>query len=248
MAELRGPGGCPWDREQTLESLKPHLTEEYGEVMDAIDQGDMDSLCEELGDLLLQIVFCCEIGRLEGHFDFEKVAGRIAEKLIRRHPHVFGDVSVRDSEEVLKNWSEIKKSEKSGEAGNKSAVAGIPRHLPALMRAYKLQKKAASVGFDWEDEHGAMEKLEEELGEFEEAVAQEDKAKMSEEMGDVLFSMVNVARKFRMEPETALQEAVLKFHKRFQSLEARLARKGKKPQDCSLVELDDAWETTKEID
>ncbi len=246
VAKLRAPGGCPWDREQTLESLKPCLVEECGEVLDAIDHADMDSLCEELGDLLLQIVFQCDICSESGHFDFEDVAAHITEKLIRRHPHVFGDVSVRDSGEVLKNWAEIKKGEKAEAGSERSAIDGVPRHLPALMRAFKFQKKAAAVGFDWEDERGAMEKLEEELGEFEEAVLEGDEPGMKEEMGDVLFSLVNVARKFGLEPESALQDAVRKFRGRFHALESHLGEEGKKPQDCSLAELDGAWEAAKE--
>ncbi len=246
MARLRGPGGCPWDREQTLDTLKPYLTEECGEVLDAIDQEDMDALEEELGDLLLQIAFHCDICREEGHFEWEDVAARVSEKLIRRHPHVFADISVSGSDEVLENWHEIKKREKGDGGGAKSAIDGIPRHIPALMRAFKLQKKAAAVGFDWEDEHGAMEKLEEELREFEEAVIDQDRAQMQEEMGDILFSLVNVARKFRLEPETALQDAVRKFQDRFGLIEARLEDRGKKPQQCSLAELDAAWESAKE--
>ncbi len=247
MAKLRAPGGCPWDAEQTLDSLKPYLVEECGEVLDAIEAGDMDELEEELGDLLLQVVFQTEICRENGLFDFENVAGRIADKLIRRHPHVFAEVKVKDSGEVLDNWREIKKTEKK-EAGRplQSAIDGVPRHIPALMRAYKLQKKAAAVGFDWADEHGAMEKLEEELAEFEEAVIEQDQAKMKEEMGDILFSLVNVGRKLKLEPETALQETVLKFQKRFRKLELKLESEGRQLEECSLDELDKAWDQAKE--
>ncbi len=245
MERLRRPGGCPWDREQTLETLKPYLTEECGEVLDAIDSGDMGALEEELGDLLLQIVFQCNICEEEGYFRFEDVAARICEKLVRRHPHVFGDIEVSGSDEVLKNWHEIKKTENRQYGRPPSAIEGLPRHLPALMRAFKLQKKAAAVGFDWADEHGAMKKLEEELKEFEEAVIDQDKGRMQEEMGDILFSIVNVARKLKLEPETALQDTVRKFQKRFSALEASLGESGRRPEDCSLEELDAAWEDAK---
>ncbi len=243
MARLRRPGGCPWYGEQTLQTLKAYLTEECGEVLDAIDSDDMDALEEELGDLLLQIAFQCDICTETGDFGFEDVARRVCEKLIRRHPHVFADIEVSGSDEVLKNWHAIKKTEKGRPP--ESAIEGVPRHLPALMRACKLQKKAAAVGFDWEDEHGAMEKLEEELKEFEEAVIDQDRNRMQEEMGDILFSIVNVARKLHLEPETALQDTVRKFQIRFRSLEAALAQTGRKPEECSLTELDEAWEAVK---
>ncbi len=247
MKKLREPEGCPWDREQTLKTLIPYLLEECGEVIDAIERGDMVELEDELGDLLLQVVFQCELCREDGFFEFEDVAGRISDKLIRRHPHVFGEVVVNNSGEVLENWREIKKNEKAGTGKeHKSAVDGVPRHIPALMRAYKFQKKASVVGFDWEDHHGALEKMEEEFWEFKEAVLEENPEHIHEELGDLLFSMVNVGRKLEVKAETALQSAVRKFQDRFTKLEKELKKEGRELEDCSLSELDEAWDSVKE--
>ena len=247
MATLRSDQGCPWDREQTLDSLKRFLVEEAYEVLDAIENGDRDKLREELGDLLLQIAFQSRICEEEGSFTFDDVAATIVEKLIRRHPHVFGDVDVEDAAEVLRNWDLIKREESEGDEGTeRSAVDGVPRHLPALQRAYEIQKRAARQGFDWEAVDGVLEKIGEEVGEFRHAMRCQSAAAVREEVGDILFSLVNLSRFLEVEPEDALQQTTGKFIRRFRALEEAVHAQGRRLRDCSLEELDAVWECVKD--
>ena len=250
MRTLRSPEGCPWDHKQTLQTLKEHLVEESHEVLDAIDSNDRRKLCEELGDLLLQVVFQAQICAEEGSFTFDDVATSIVEKLIRRHPHVFGDTKVSGVDEVLKNWETIKKSEKGdppslGSSGVASAprstLEGIPKSLPALHKAQLVQKRAARVGFDWENAGGALDKLYEEVGEVREAVAGGDDRKIGEELGDLMFAAVNVSRFYGHNPEDLLHQTIAKFTRRFQVIEDTIHARGKKLSDCTLAELEAIW-------
>ena len=243
MARLRSDGGCPWDREQTLESLKPYLVEEAYEVLDAIDSGSPEKHAEELGDLLLQIVFQSEIRREQGRFDFGDVADVLIEKLVRRHPHVFGDAQVSDSSEVLRNWQAIKAREKP--AGQGSVLGESPRQLPALQKAETVQTRAARVGFDWSDVRDVIAKVDEELGEVREAVAGGDSRAVKDELGDLLFAVVNVARFLNVDAEDALRGTVLKFVRRFQKVESEVRGQGKALSDCTLEEMDRIWEQAK---
>lgn len=243
MRILRGPGGCPWDHKQTLATLKEHLVEESHEVLDAIDSGDRAKLKEELGDLLLQVVFQAQLCREEGAFTFDDVAAVITEKLIRRHPHVFGDLQVDGADEVLKNWEAIKKAEK-GDAP-RATLSGVPRSLPALHKAHLVQKRVARVGFDWDNIQGAVDKLEEELGEVREAIAQDDGEAVGEELGDLLFAAVNVCRFSGKNPEELLHAAIAKFTRRFELVEEAAHADGKALADCPLDELERYWEQAK---
>jgi tetrapyrrole methylase family protein/MazG family protein len=245
ISVLRGPNGCPWDKEQTHESLKRYLIEETYEVIEAIDQGDIEHLIEELGDVLLQVMLHAQIGEDEGYFSIADVIEGISEKMVRRHPHVFGSVEVENTEEVLQNWEEIKKQEK-GEADS-SLLAGVSYSLPNLMRAFELQKKAAKVGFDWQEISPALEKVKEELLEFEAELGgmdgQSELAK--KEFGDLLFAFVNVARFLKIHPEEALFETNEKFVRRFQFIEKRVADSGRNFSDFTLDELDQFWDEAK---
>ena len=241
MRLLRSDRGCPWDREQSHESLKPYMVEETYEVLDAIDRGDDGELLEELGDLLLQIVFHAQLAAEEGRFSMEDVARVIVQKLKRRHPHVFGEVQVDDSLQVLKNWEQIKRDE-----GKNSVLDGVPRGLPALLKARRVQDKVKRVGFDWDDPSGALEKVREELGEMETAIGKADREGIEEEFGDILFSLVNVSRFLDIDAEESLQQTVEKFSRRFRYIEARIASLGDRPiEDYSLEELDALWEESK---
>lgn len=242
MARLRAPGGCPWDRAQSREDLKPYLVEETYEVLDAIDRKDPEMLREELGDLLLQVVFHAQIAEEEGAFDVDGVCRAIAEKLVRRHPHVFGEAVADTPQEVLQNWEAIKKGEKGGDA---SALDGVPKVLPALLKAYRLQQKAARVGFDWEERRQVEEKVREEWGELNEAVAAGDKEHTREELGDFLFALVNLSRFLEMDPEDALQAANAKFMRRFQALEVKARDAGRDVHGMSLAEMDALWNEVK---
>lgn len=244
VRRLRAPDGCPWDREQTIESMRSCLIEETYEVVDAMDSGDRSALCEELGDLLLQVVFQAQIADEEGAFNFDDVAKGIADKLVRRHPHVFGDVQADTSDQVLKNWEKIKKTEKGGEKP-RSLVDGIPRHLPALSKAHLVQKRVAKVGFEWDEISGVVDKLEEELAEVKEAMAQKDAGAIREELGDLLFSAVNLNRYLGHESEELLNENIAKFMRRFQSLENRLHAEERELEDCSTDELEAVWQAVK---
>ena len=243
MKILRSEGGCPWDREQTLGTLKSFLLEEAYEVIDAIDSGDHRDLEEELGDLLLQVVFQSQICAEQGSFGFDDVARHISEKLIRRHPHVFADTHVETSDEVLKNWDAIKRDEK-GE-GPRSILEGVPRQLPALIRAQQIQSRAARKGFDWDQVDQAFEKVDEELNELRNAMAVADPENIKEELGDVFFSLVNVSRFLGHSAEEALTDTIHKFIQRFSVIEQQVAEDGKELQDCTLEELDAIWEDAK---
>ncbi|MBU7007797.1 nucleoside triphosphate pyrophosphohydrolase [Phosphitispora fastidiosa] len=243
---LRSEAGCPWDKDQTHTSLKKYLVEETYEVIDAIEEGNMYKVCEELGDLLLQIAFHAQIAAEQGFFDMNDVIGVIADKLIRRHPHVFGDTYVRNSEEVSIKWEEIKKNElkEKGETRN-SLLDGIPNHMPALMKADKIQRRAAKVGFDWSDYRGALDKVSEELMEVCEAIDSGNSDKVREEIGDILFAVVNLARFKKIDPEEALALTNRKFKNRFVFMEESASNSGKDLSKMSLDELDRLWNNAK---
>jgi len=241
MARLRGKDGCPWDRNQTKEDLKPFLIEETYEILEALDRGDDRELQEELGDLLFHIIFMARIAEEEGAFNINDVIQGIAEKMRRRHPHVFGGADVSDAHEVEANWAKLKAAEKP----RGSLMEGLPRHLPALMRAFRLTQRAAQVGFDWEDTDQVWAKLEEELKEFQEALREERKEAQQEELGDILFTLVNLARFIGVDPEDALRRVTNKFAQRFTYIEQRLQEQGKTPQEVSLAEMDALWEESK---
>ncbi len=241
VAVLRGPGGCPWDIEQTHESLLPGLLEECHELIDAVHTADEENLREELGDLLLQTVMHCQMAAETNRFDFDKVAQEVAEKLIRRHPHVFGGAPLANSEQVLQQWDSIKAQEKQERT---SLLDGVPASLPALMRAHKLTHKAAKVGFDWSDSAPVVAKVREELAEFESAM--EAGQGMEEELGDLLFSVVNLARKSGINSELALRKATDKFQCRFQYIEAALKTRGLDWSELDLAALDVIWDEAKQ--
>lgn len=240
---LRHPGGCAWDMEQTHASIRRNFLEEAYEVAEAIDEGSTEHLKEELGDVLLQVVFHTSIEEDAGRFDLDAVADGICKKLIYRHPHVFGDVSVSSTGEILSNWEELKQKEK-GQATQADAVDAVARSLPALWRAEKMKKKAAKAGFDWRDVSGALDKLSEELEELRAAIAQG--TNVAEELGDLLFSAVNVARFVDADPEGALHGATDKFIARFRRVEEQAAQAGRSLEGMSLEELDRLWERAKE--
>jgi MazG family protein len=244
IARLRAPGGCPWDREQTHASLRGGLLEEAYEVVSAIDAADDENLREELGDLLLQSVFHAQIAEEEGRFNFDDVARGISEKLIRRHPHVFGEDHCADSAAVLVRWDEIKRAEKGGAAPH-SVLEGIPGSLAALMRAEKVQKKAAKVGFDWDAAPPVIAKVREELAEVEAALATGHADALEEEIGDLLFSVVNLARKLKIDAEIALHRATNKFVARFQALEQLARERALVLGEMTLAELDALWDEIK---
>ena len=239
---LRAENGCPWDREQTLSSLKTYLIEEAYEVYDAIESGNMDDLKEELGDLLYQVYAQSEIANESSHFTVDDVAEGIAEKLVRRHPHVFGNENINDARGVKVRWEKIKKEEKSA---GRSILDGVPRHLPALAMALRVQDKVSHVGFDWEKIDDAIGKLDEEIAEFKEAVQLNEIDKISEEAGDILFSIVNVLRFKKIDAEDSLRRTVDKFMKRFRYIEQKVSGSGKSIDKMSLEELDRLWEESK---
>ncbi len=244
MDKLRSIDGCPWDREQTHESLKQYLLEETYEVIDAIDSGDLWSLEEELGDLLLQVVFHACIANENGYFNINDVTTGISNKLISRHPHVFGDIDLNSSDEVLVNWQEIKKEEK-GIKSYTDAMERIPKVLPATMRATKVQKKAAEVGFEWDDVNGALEKLHEEIEELKEIIDSKDEEKLTEELGDILFAIINVARYIGVTPEFALTNTTDKFIRRFEFIETQAEENKEQIGQMSLENMDKLWEMAK---
>ena len=241
MQRLLSPTGCPWDREQTLATLRPYVVEEAHEVVDAIDSGSPSELREELGDLLLQIVFQSELARVQGWFGPDDVVDAICDKLVRRHPHVFGDAVVRDSGEVLANWEVIKAEEKRG----RGVLEGVPKALPALLRALRVGEKAARVGFDWPDRAGARAKVNEELAELDDALARGDRAAIEHELGDVLFALVSVARKADIDPEAALRATLDRFGQRVRAVETEVASRGQALSALSAAELDVLWEKAK---
>ncbi len=244
MRRLRGPGGCPWDAEQTHESLTRYLLEETYEVIEAIESGSADHIREELGDLLLQPVFHAVIAEETGSFTIRDVIQGVCDKLVRRHPHVFGDLEIRDSSAQVENWERIKK----GEKGDKrpSALSGVPPQLPALLKAQKITEKASRVGFDWEHVDQVMAKVLEELHEFEEAMAGNDNGRMEAELGDLLFAIVNLGRFLSINPEEALRKTINRFQARFCYVEQRLAEQGKQMTSTPLEEMDRLWDQAKQ--
>ncbi len=244
MEKLRSPEGCPWDRKQTHESLLPYLLEETYEVVDAVKKGNDEELKEELGDLLLQVVFHSQIAKERGAFDIDDVVDSIAKKLIHRHPHVFeGREDIKTAEDVNREWEKLK--EKEGKK-KESLLDGIPESMPALERAYKLQKRAAKVGFEWENFDGIKEKLIEELSEIEAELKRGDRKKLEEEVGDLLFMAVNLARFLGIHPEIALRRANEKFERRFRHIEERAKEMGKNPEEMTLDEMEALWQEAKE--
>jgi MazG family protein len=248
MTRLRGPGGCPWDREQTLQTLRPYVLEETYEVLEAIDGGDPQEHCEELGDLLLQIVFQARLAEEEGRFEFADVADAISNKLVSRHPHVFGDAQVKDAEGVLRQWAALKREEKRKKGGGESVLEGVPREMPALARADRLTEKASRIGFDWPDAAGARAKVEEEIRELDEAIAAGEPAALEHEIGDALFALANLSRKLGIPPEEALRGAVARFVSRFGHVERELARRGVPHGEASLEQMDALWNEAKSLE
>ena len=254
MERLQEPGGCPWDLEQTHESLKPYMIEEAYEALDAIDRGDYEDLKEELGDVLLQVLFHSVLAARFGRFHIDDVLRTSAAKMIRRHPHVFGEVEARTAGEVLANWERLKQHERAGKAANgdsdaaeppPSVLAGVPSNLPALLRAQRMQEKAARVGFDWENPLQVLDKVEEELRELRAALEAGDKAHSREEFGDLIFSLVNLARFLDIDAENAVRETAEKFRARFAHVERRAHAQGRKLDAMTLAEMDALWDEAK---
>ncbi len=246
MDELRDPGGCPWDREQDWESLRGYLLEECHEALEALDTGDREGLCEELGDLLLQIVFLSRLAQEEGALTARDVVRGIVEKMIRRHPHVFGGERVADSDEVLRNWERIKEQEKAERGEHRRGVLdGLPPGLPALVRAQRLGEKAARVGFDWTEPGQVLAKIREELQELQTAVDADDRRAAREEVGDLLFATAMLARKLNHDPEAALASANRKFMRRFQAIESRVAASDASMGSLGLQRLEELWDEVK---
>ncbi|MFP6686091.1 MAG: nucleoside triphosphate pyrophosphohydrolase, partial [Polyangiaceae bacterium] len=248
MRRLLAPDGCPWDQKQSYESLRRYVTEEAAEVVDAIDDGDREALCDELGDLLLQVVFLAEMGRRDGHFGPDDVVEAIVQKLVRRHPHVFAGVVVADADEVMSNWERIKAEERrEGTSKDKGVVGGVPRSLPALTRAQRVGEKAASVGFDWPDDEGPRSKVSEELAELDEAMAGGNPRRVEQEFGDLLFATVNLARHHGIDAEAALRGTSNKFVARFEHVEARVKEEhgGFDRGAVSLEAMDAYWDEAK---
>lgn len=253
MARLRAPGGCPWDREQTYASLAQYLLEESHETFDAIQEadetGDTKNLREELGDVLLQVVFHSTIAAERGDFTIDEVVSGVTQKLVLRHPHVFGDKKLETADDVLQNWDELKKDERQAsgkiEKEKLSILEEVPLSFPALLEGQKLTKKAAKVGFDWENTNQVFDKLDEEVSELNEAIKQNSNEKISEEIGDILFVILNLARKLEVDAETALKKTNRKFRRRFAFIEAELKNGGKSLEESNLEEMDALWNTAK---
>ena len=247
MKKLREPDGCPWDREQTYMSLRRYIVEEGYELIQAIEDGNVPNMCEECGDLMLQVIFVSCMAEERGDFTVCDVLDGLTNKLIRRHPHVFGDVHVNDSDDVLKNWEQIKSAERKKKEEDSSYMAGIPRGMPALLRAYRIQERAAKPGFDWPkgDCAPVMAKVEEEAAELREAAASGDKAKIEEELGDLLFASVNLSRHLGADPEITLHRACEKFAARFRKVEKSVEESGRPWKDFTLDELEEFWQKAK---
>lgn len=241
MERLRGPKGCPWDKEQTRESLKPFLIEEAYEVLESLDEEDPKKIKEELGDLLFQILFHAQIAKEKGEFDISEVINASIKKMVERHPHVFAKGSVKDAREVLIDWEEMKRKEKKGG----SILEGVPSQLPALLRAHRLQDRAARVGFDWEHVDQVFEKVEEEMAEFKEAFKEKKKKRMEEELGDLLFALVNIARFLEMNPEDALRKTISRFISRFRYIEESIIKQGRSMKGVSIDEMERLWQEAK---
>jgi tetrapyrrole methylase family protein/MazG family protein len=244
MATLRGPDGCPWDRKQTADSLKPFLIEESYEVIDALDEKDPAKVREELGDLLFQIIFHARLAEEQGQFSIGDVISTNVEKMVRRHPHVFGDEEVSTAGEVIANWEEIKKKEK-GPDRQRSLLEGVPRSMPSLIRAHKIQERAARVGFDWNNIDEALPKLDEEIAEFKESLTTGNAAKIEEELGDVFFTLVNLSRFLDVDPEEALRKTISKFIRRFRYIEEKAAGAGRSLNDMTMDEMEALWQEAK---
>lgn len=242
MAQLRSPRGCPWDREQTFETIKPYLLEETYEVLDSIDAQDWAGLAEELGDLLLQVVFFSQMAKEAGHFEVADSLEAINSKLIRRHPHVFGEGEAKTAEDVTRKWDEIKAAEKPRPKG---LLAGVPRSLPALMEAAQIARRAAGAGFDWANVDQVLEKLHEELAELEAARESASQEALQDEIGDLLFVIVNIARFLKVDPEQALRGANAKFRRRFDHVEKGLEERGKAPSEATIKEMEALWQDAK---
>ena len=244
MERLRREGGCPWDRKQTIETLKPYLIEETYELVDAIESKEPGQIREELGDLLFQVVFLTRICQDNGWFGIDEVIEQVHRKMVRRHPHVFGESSAETAEEVLVNWNKIKAMEKAGK-GRKSVTDDIPQKLPALRRAFRLQRKVAMVGFDWTRIEDVLAKVDEELGELRQGIGEQNQDSIEEEIGDLLFSVVNTARFLHIDAENALNKTIAKFIARFKKVEARLTAGGRRIDQFTLEEMDAEWEKIK---
>lgn len=243
MKKLRGPDGCPWDRQQTLATLKPFIIEEAYEVVDAIDREDWAGLREEIGDLLLQTVFASQVAAENGQFDIHDSVTTIHDKLVKRHPHVFQDVKADTADQVLQNWERMKSAERKKE--EKSLMSGVPGSLPALLKASRLTEKAARVGFDWKTTGDIFEKIAEEVAELKEAVDHQDRSAIEDELGDLCFTIANIARHLKINPEEALQRANRKFQARFQWMESNIAGRSRSFDDFDLEGLDELWESAK---
>jgi len=241
---LMGEDGCPWDKVQTRESLKPYLVEETYEVLDALDANDPEKIKDELGDLLYQILFHSKISSLKGEFNFRDVIDNLSEKMVRRHPHVFKEGELNTPDQVVKQWEEIKRNEKN-QANQKSILDNIPKNLPSLLRAQKLQKKAAKEGFDWDQISDVFDKLDEEIGEFKEAVLKKKSADIQNEIGDIIFVITNIAKCYKIDAEEALRSTNNKFIKRFQYIEQKIEEKGKTLKDSPLEEMERYWQEAK---
>ncbi|NVJ67373.1 MAG: nucleoside triphosphate pyrophosphohydrolase [Gammaproteobacteria bacterium] len=248
MKKLRDPeSGCPWDRKQTFETIVPYTLEEAYEVADAIEQGDFEELHGELGDLLFQVIFYAQMGQEEGHFDFESIAQKMADKLERRHPHVFADQKYHSDEELKRNWEQQKQQERQAKkATNQSLLDDLPKGFPALSIAQKIQKRVGRHGFDWPNIDGVIEKIEEEIVELKQAIANQDRTNTEEEIGDLLFAVVNLSRHLDFDAEAALRKSNRKFEQRFRVLELILAERNQSVADASLEELELAWQRAKE--
>jgi tetrapyrrole methylase family protein / MazG family protein len=241
-ARLRAENGCPWDREQSSMSLRKYLIEETYETVDAIESGDAAKITEELGDLIYQVYAHAQIADEHGLFNIDSVAQGITEKLIRRHPHVFGDETITDGESVANRWENIKKKEK---AGKESILSGVPAHLPALLKAYRVQEKTSRIGFDWENITDVEKKLDEEIAEFREAFRSGDTNKLFDEFGDILFTLVNMSRFLKIDPEDALQQSTKKFMNRFSHVEHRAKEQNREISAMTLAEMDELWNEAK---
>ncbi len=248
MAALRDPqSGCPWDRKQTFATIVPYTLEEAYEVADAIEQGDFEELHGELGDLLFQVIFYAQMGQEQGYFDFESIAGKMADKLERRHPHVFGEQEYTSDEELKRNWEQQKQLERQAkDASNKSLLDDLPKGFPSLSIAQKIQKRVGRHGFDWPSVDGVIDKIEEEIAELKQAVANQDRVNMEEEVGDLLFAVVNLSRHLDFDAEAALRKSNRKFEQRFRKLEQLLMESNLSVSDASLEQLEAAWQQAKE--
>lgn len=246
VTRLMGPDGCPWDAKQTVLTVRMYLLEEAYEVLDAIERGEAGEVCAELGDLLFQVIFIAYLAEKKGQFDFIDVIRGITEKMIRRHPHVFGDVEVKNAEEVAANWVMIKKTEENHSKGDESFLQHVSANLPALQRAHRLSERASKVGFDWPDRDSVWEKVREEIGELQEAMKREAPKRVGEELGDLLFSLVNLARHWGLNAEDLLRRTNVKFIRRFESLEKELTATERGFSESTLKEMDRVWEKIKD--